>query len=89
MIVGERWAFRAARFAVVGVLLPAHGVWIAPSGRPNGAVGAAARAEAAGPRRALGIESRLEHQLGGGGEASGWPKRPLARRLRRGRYGAF
>ena len=26
MIVGERWAFRAARFAVVGVLLPAHGV---------------------------------------------------------------
>ena len=26
MIVGERWAFRAACIAVVGVLLPAHGV---------------------------------------------------------------
>ena len=63
--------------------------WIAPSGRPNGAVGAAARAEAAAPGRALGVESRLEYQLGGGEETGGWPKRELARRLRRDRFGAF
>ena len=39
--------------------------------------------------RALGAESRLEDQLGGGEETSGWPKRSLARRLRRDRHGAF
>ena len=56
---------------------------------PNGAVGSTAWAESAGPMRALGAESRLEHQLGGGEEASGWPKRLLARWLRRHRHGAF
>ena len=50
MIVGERWAFRAARFAVFGFLLPAHGVdsalWTSKRSRWGRGTGRGCRPEA-------------------------------------------